>query len=426
MIKRPLRRLARELLGIVQFPGAGRWAGASLLDAIGTGLLAPLTVLYFTMHVGLSLGSVGLGLTIGGVVALVFAPASGVLIDALGAKRILLGAWGLAALAYAAYGLVETWTGCVVVVAMAEIASSAASTASKSLLADLATGEDRVTMVASRRSLRNLGFGIGGLLATAALAIGGTAYLFVVYGNAVSFAAAIALVAPLRISSRPARPNTRRHPARGLRRAVSDRLYLTLTVLDFFSSFHATALEVALPLWIVLHTHAPRALAGILFTLNTAIVVLIQVRATAGVRGLADVPRAYRRAAAAMTLGAGAYLAAHYVNEPFAIALLAAGLLPHTLTEMLASAGEWTASIELADDAHRGQYLSVFSLGSSLQDALGPTLVTALLALSTAALWPVLAATVSAGGLLTASLTSRARATLPDGPSVSRSYPRAG
>jgi hypothetical protein len=107
------------------------------------------------------------------------------------------------------------------------------------------------------------------------------------------------------------------------------------------------------------------------------------VRATSGVRELGDAGRSYRRAATAMVLGAGAYLAAHYVGEIAAVGLLTIGLLLHTTTEMFASAGEWTTSIELADDSHRGAYLSVFWL------------------------WPVLAAFVRSGALLTAVLIGR-------------------
>jgi hypothetical protein len=102
-----------------------------------------------------------------------------------------------------------------------------------------------------------------------------------------------------------------------------------------------------------------------------------------------------------------AYLAAHYVGEGAAIALLVIGLILHTATEMLASAGEWLVSIELADDAHRGKYLSVFSLGGSLQDALGPTIVTAVLSLGSAWLWPTLAALVCTGTMLSAAVARR-------------------
>ena len=393
-------------MGLTRFPGSRRWVSASLIDAVGSGLLMPLTVLYFTLHVGLSPASVGLGLTIGGLIALAFAPVGGILIDAFGSKPVLLGYWTLAALAYAGYGVVGTWVEFLVAVTVAEIAASATSTARKSLLTELATGEDRVRLMASQRSVRNLGFGLGGLLASLALAIGGAAYLWVVYGDAASFLVAIVLVAGLPVPGRPPSParGAGRPGLAGLRCVLADRRYLAVTALDFFSSFQATGLEVALPLWIVLHTHAPRALTGILFTVNTVLVVLFQVRASRGVRQLRDIPRTYRRAAAAMALCAGVYLAAHYVGEAAAVALLVAGIGLHTATEIFTSAGEWIASVELADDAHRGAYLSVFSLGNSLQDALGPTVVTSLLLLGVVWLWPVLAACVVVGTLATAGL----------------------
>jgi MFS family permease len=401
-------RFARGLFGFVDFPGRRRFVVASLIDAVGSGLLMPLTVLYFTIHVGLSPASVGLGLTVGGVIALAFAPLGGVLIDSIGAKQALLGYWTMAALAYAAYGVVHSWPAFVIAVTAAEITASASGTARKSLLAELAAGEDRIKLMASQRSLRNLGFGLGGLLASVALAVGGAAYLFVVYGDAISFLVAIALVAQLPVPRRERVRAPESNPLSGLWTVIADRRYLELTVLDFFTSFHGTALEVALPLWIVLHTHAPRALTGVLFTANTVIVVLAQVRATAGVRGLRDASRTYRRAAIAMVICGAAYLAAHYVGEAAAIVLLVIGVILHTGTEMLASAGEWLVSIELADDAHRGKYLSVFSLGSSLQDALGPTIVTSVLSLGSAWLWPTLAVLVATGTMLSAAVATRA------------------
>ena len=164
------------------------------------------------------------------------------------------------------------------------------------------------------------------------------------------------------------------------------------------------ALVVALPLWIALHTRAPAALAGILFTLNTVIVVLFQVSATAGVRRLADAPRAYAQAGAAMCLAAGVYLLAHYTGEAAAIVLLVLGAILLTTTEMLSSAGEWNASLGLADDEHRGKYLSIFSLGSGLQNAVGATIVTAILTGGMVWLWPALGLMIGAGCLASARL----------------------
>lgn len=403
-------RFARATFGFVEFPGSRRFVAASLIDAVGSGLLLPLTVLFFTIHVGLSPASVGLGLTIGGVIALAFAPLGGVLIDTFGPKPVAITYWAMAALAYAGYGLVHTWAEFLVAVTIAEIASSASSTARKALLAELATGADRVRLMASQRSLRNVGFGVGGLLASLALGVGGPAYLFVVYGDALSFVAAIILLVGLPVPPRERIPPADVGRAGGLGIVFGDRRYIAITVLDFFTSVNGTALEVALPLWIVFHTVAPRALTGILFTANTAIVVLVQVRATAGVRALTDLPRTYRRATITMIFYAAAYLAAHYVGEFPAIALLVAGLALHTGTEMLVSAGEWVVSIELADDAHRGKYLSVFGVGGSLQDALGPTIITSLLLLGNVWLWPTLAALTAVGAIGTATVARRSAA----------------
>jgi MFS family permease len=399
-------RFARGVLGIADFPGSRRWAGASLIDAVGTGLLKPLAVLYFTLHVGLSPASVGLGLTIAGLVTLAVSPLGGALIDGFGGKPVMIGYSALCALAYAGFALVATWPEFLVAVTAAAVGTSALSTARKALLAEITVGANRVTAMASQRSLRNVGFGIGGLLASVALAVGGSAYVVVVVGDALSFVVAIMLLLGLPVPPRERMERAHRRTLGGLRHVLVDRRYLWLTGLSFFTSFQATALEVALPLWVALHTDAPRAMTGILFTVNTVIVVLFQVRLTSGVRGLGDVARAERRAVFSIALCAAAYLTAHYVGAAAAVVLLVTGSIMHTGAEMFVSAGEWMTSIDFADDAHRGAYLSVFAVGGDLQDALGPTIITSLLLLGTAYLWPALAALMCLGALGTAALSS--------------------
>ncbi len=400
-------RAVRRMLGIVAFPGSGRWAAASLINAAGTGSLLPLSVLYFTIHVGLSPSSVGVGLTIGGLIALAFVPVGGIVVDALGPKPVLLGCWAWAAAAYAGYGVVRNWGEFLVMATVAEIALAVSSTASKALLAEIATGGTRVRLLASQRSLGNLGYGVGGLLATAALAVGGIAYECVVYADACTFLVAIVLVYGVPVPRRGSAASVQRGTAGGLRLVLADRRYLALSALDCLTTFQDGALAVALPLWLVLHTQAPRALAGILFTINTVVVVLFQVKATSGVNSVADVPRSYRRGAVLMGLCAAAYLSAHYVGAAAAVALLVVGLLLHTATEMFVSAGQWTLSVELADDAHRGKYLSIYRLGYSVQDALAPLIVTSLLAIGTVWLWPVLALLVCGGALASATIAKQ-------------------
>ena len=51
---RAWRGRLRRAVGLPRHPAAARWAVASVADAIGTGLLLPVTVLFFTQQVGLS------------------------------------------------------------------------------------------------------------------------------------------------------------------------------------------------------------------------------------------------------------------------------------------------------------------------------------------------------------------------------------
>ncbi|NBE55048.1 MFS transporter [Streptomyces boluensis] len=52
----------------------------------------PLTMLFVHSLTGLSLTSVGAGLTIAGLAALAFMPAAGILIDRFGGRQVLIGA----------------------------------------------------------------------------------------------------------------------------------------------------------------------------------------------------------------------------------------------------------------------------------------------------------------------------------------------
>jgi MFS family permease len=397
------------VFGRVEFPGARRWGAALLIDATGSGLLRPITILYFTVYRHLSVSSVGLALGVCGTIALCAAPLAGGAVDRFGPKPALLMFWVVEATSFASYALVRSWDALVIAAAFALAATTSTNWAKTAVLTEIVNDDQRVQALSFQRSLRNIGFGIGGLLATAALAVGGNAYLLVILADAASYLVAIALVTglPATYVRRPAhdRADTGRS---GYWLVLRDRRYLALAALDFFARANQTALVVALPLWIVFHTDAPAAMAGALYTLNTVVVALFQVRVTAGIRQLADTPSAYRRAAAAMCLAAGAYLLAHYAGEALAILLLVLGLVSLTMTEILVSAGEWSVSLELADAHHRGKYLSIYSLGNGLQTASGATIVTSILTIGTTWLWPALGVMIAAGCAASAQVIRRA------------------
>jgi hypothetical protein len=135
-------------------------------------------------------------------------------------------------------------------------------------------------------------------------------------------------------------------------------------------------LKVGIPLWLVRRTSVTPSVMGVLFTLNTAIVVALQVRASRGTSRVAGAARAYVRGGVSILAACVLFALAAGVPTAVAVVLLVAAVCALTLAELFGSAAEWGVSIGLSTEELRGRYLGVFSTGSSLQQAAGPAIVT--------------------------------------------------
>jgi MFS family permease len=355
----------------------------------------PLTILFFTIHVGMRATTVGLAMTVGGAIAMVLAPVGGHLIDELTPKRALMLAWVGSALSAASWLLVHNFWELALSQAALNVFTGIGWNASLALLVDLSDEGDISKVMATSYSLRNFGFGAGGLLSVLALAAGSIGFELAVYANTATFvlgaALTVGLVAP------PRKPKDPDAEAITIWTVLSDWRYVGLSFLNALIAFNQVGLSVVLPLWIVFHTHAPKEMIGLMYTLNTAMVVTCQLWVSRNVSEPSDTLPVYLRGALTMAAAAGFYLGAHYVGEGAAIALVIAGTVMLTWTEMLVSACSFVVSIAFAHDQHRGKYLSVFGMGWALEATLGPTVGTALVAAGILFPWPAIAAIVAAG-----------------------------
>ncbi|MEU2060333.1 MFS transporter [Streptomyces sp. NPDC013455] len=399
--------------GVPDAPAAKRWALVAIVDAVGTGMFLPISVLYFTVVVGLSAGSVGAGLGIAGLVGSLATPLSGTLIDRFGARKVVVSCWAAGAAAYAGFLGVRDWAGLVVVASVAHAADRMVNPARKVFLTTIADAEDQVPLMAFQRAVLNVGFGIGGLATAAVLALGShTGYHAVLVVNAVSYTGAIALVLTIPVIRpvRPAHTGEPGGPRAGYRQVLADRRYTSLAVLNVLVLMYSTAFTIGMPLWVYEYTSAPAGLVGLLFTFNTVLVVLLQMRTAKSCTSPAQAPRVYRAAALLFVLAALGYWAAHRSGDTTAlvIGLLVLAVLAHTLTELFGAVGEWTVSMSLAPERLRGRYLSLFGLSLAAQEAVGPVLVTTLVAADADLAWFALAALLAVGCLASARLVRTA------------------
>ncbi len=157
--------------------------------------------------------------------------------------------------------------------------------------------------------------------------------------------------------------------------ALRDRGYLAVAALNAAMSIHYAVLDVAIPLWVVDHTDAPRWTVALLLIINTIVIALFQVRSSRGIADPATAARATRTAGlllmASMVLFAGASGGGAVV----AVALLAVGALVQVIGELLQSSGSFLLGFDLAADEAQGQYQGVWNTSMSISTMVAPTVL---------------------------------------------------
>lgn len=352
-----------------------RFALVAVIDSLGSGMFYAGSALYFTRVVGLSGAEVGTGLSLAGLLGFLCVIPLGIVADKVQAGRVYVGLQLWRAVGYVGYCLVASFPVFVLFACALGIADAAVPPISQAVVAAAVGADDRVDTLAKVRAVRNVGFGLGALLAVGVLQNGSTiAFVALVAGNAVSFAIAALLLWKAGVtrlvtvgkSIRKTRPTL-----------VGDARYIVAALLNGALSVHLTLLPLALPLWIALYTNVPIGTFGILYVLNTVMAVLLQAKFAEPADKLKGAVKCSMLAGASLAgFGLVAYLMGQVslVWLATALAVFAAVLL--TFGEMWQSAGGWTIAYELARPDRRAQYLSTFQMGTTVQAAAAPLLLT--------------------------------------------------
>lgn len=425
----PIVQRAAKALKIPEIPGGPdgrRMLWINLVDKVGSGLWYSVTALYFVVVAGLSTGSTGLLLGLGGVAGVAGAPLAGRLADRMPLTRVLLAVQLLRAVSGLLMLLAHGFWQLLPLVALGSFGERSASVLTK-LFAARVAGRDRARYQAVQRTVVNLGYTVGGLAASAALAVGTTTvYRLLLLGDGLSFVVVAVLVA--RCAEPPSATRTvasRVAPADGTGTPAApppaaspwrDAGYLGYAVLDAAMFLHGVALTVGLPLWIITRTSAPHGLAASVFVINTVIVVLLQVRLSR-FGATAHIAANSLRQVAGWLLLSGAVTAAAVVHDRWvAAAAVLASAVAFTVVEMIQSAVAWELSVCLAPDEAQGAYVGVYGLAQSAARCVGPLLVTSVVIAGGPAGWIGFGAVLAAAALFQRRLVVRRLAAPQGGP----------
>jgi Major Facilitator Superfamily len=379
-------------------------AAAALIDSLGDGLFLAGSALFFTRGLGLPVTQVGLGLSIAGVIGLTLGAEIGRLADRLGPRDVFVVMMLVQTVAVASYVFVTGLLGLVLTSAVAAVCRQGAQASRGALIAQLA-GEEAPALRAYLHAVINVGIAGGAALAGFAVAKDThAAYLALMLADAATFAVAglTALLLPrVAIIERP--------PGAGKGRALTDRRFMVLTLLNGVISLQFIVSGFLLPLWVVFHTEAPRWLASPLLLLNTAVVVLLQVRVSGRHKGLGRAAAAYRLAGLLLLASSLFFATATYGRSAFvAAAVLTTAMIVHSAAELLTVAGAIGLSYGLAPAHAVGEYQGVWNLGFGASLAVGPGLLTVVCLQGGPVGWAVLGTVMALIGWLIRILTLRA------------------
>jgi MFS family permease len=351
----------------------------TLVNTVGNGLMLTSVVLYFTRHVGLSGGQVGLGLTVAGGCGLLVGVPAGHLGDRRGPREVLAVLMAGQGLAVVAYVFVSSFAAFVVAACVVIGIGQAGSAVKQALIAQVLPATARVEARAFLRAVTNAGFAVGSAAAGIGILVDTRgAYEALILADAVTFLLAALLL--LRLPHVPPQPRRADGPQLIVLR---DRPYVAVTALVAVMSLHASLLDVGLPLWIA-HTAAPASIVPVVFVVNCLLVVLLSVRFARGSETVGGAARAAVRAALLLAASCVVFALGTGVGAVAASAILIVAAVIQVGGEMAQAASGWGLAYGLAPEDAQGQYQGLSSTALSLATTVGPLLMAAVVAAGTA------------------------------------------
>jgi hypothetical protein len=138
---------------------------------------------------------------------------------------------------------------------------------------------------------------------------------------------------------------------------------------------HFVLQHIAIPIWVVQETNAPRWWVSVIMFVSTVGIVLFQVRMSKGVASAEIGAAQFRKAGFCIALACVLYASAKGLSAPAAAAMLILAMLVHVAGELLSSTGGWSIAFELADQNRQGAYQGLWRMGFGGMGVIGPSLV---------------------------------------------------
>ncbi|HRC63562.1 MAG TPA: MFS transporter [Dermatophilaceae bacterium] len=340
----------------------------------GSGAVMTTSAIYFTRHLGFTVGEVALAVSVAAAAAMIAALPAGHLGDTRGPREVLNVIMLALAVATPLPVLATSPWVLTLLLAVEAALASAANAVRNGLTAQVAIGGRGVQFKAYLRAVTNSGIALGSVVGGAALVVDTRAAyvsVFVMAGVLCGFAA----WNTTRLTHLPPYRRPDGEPRLGVLR---DLPFVAVVLSTSMFSVHFVAAELGLALFVSQRTQAPQVMVAVLLLVNTVAVASLQVRLSTSADSVATGGRALVRGGALIAVGFALIGLADGSSAWVAVAVLLAGASVHVVGEMIGSGGQWALQMGLAPHERQGQYQGFASLGFSLMNVVGPPVVTLL------------------------------------------------
>lgn len=374
------------------FPDIGphrRFVSALAIDALGSGIWMPLSMLYFLHQTSLSLVELGLAMTIANTVAIAVVPFLGSLVDRVGPKSVMQAGNAGAAAAFVLYPFAHSLVAVTALIFCATVTRQAFWSALGPMVTQITRPGERELWFGFLQAMRNAGYGVGGVVSAVALTIGsGAAFQSVVVANAASYVLAFGLMLGVAGGGRLKVADASGEGAQrgGWWVAFADRGYRSLIAVIFCYAMATMTLNVAMPVYFIDLLGLPGWIPGTVFVINTVMIGVGQglvVRAMTG-----STRRRVLHAAVVFTAVSYAmFYAADALSVTTGIVVVLMAAFVYTLGEMTSGPIVSALSAETPPPDQRGRYMAATQLAWGAAAAVSPLLYSALLDRGSLAAW---------------------------------------
>lgn len=347
----------------------------AFVDAAGRGLFLAGATFFYTQVVGLSNVQVGIGLALAGLCGLVCTVPIGRLADRFGAARVLavLQVWRM--LGFLIYPFVNEFHTFLLIACFIGCVEQAVWPIIQTLVGSAVKADAYVKTMSKVAIVRNVAYMLAAGVFSIVVSFSSSpdAVIGLLVANAVAFLISAVLLVTARLpqtadkepvqSPLSAPPS---HPLKNLN-------FLLLSLCNGILSLHQAVMTIAIPLWLLTKTQAPKALIGIILVVNGIMAITLQLAFSR--RGNEVIHAARKHLYAGITLGLSCAMVALTTagQQPY----LAAGILllacvVMTFGELWQCAGAWGISYHLSPAENRAYYLSVYALGANLMTVIFP------------------------------------------------------